>query len=158
MVVCEGLGFTLANVSGVADIKPRAGNVKNGSDDDDDDDDGNESSAREEAEIAKEMLVRETCLAFLKKHDIPAPTEILRPTSPPKFRAKRVIHSGRLETENREIEQKKIELAEYNRAMTVLREQARKKAVTAGQRVFAALTGGGSIDAGELDGSGEESD
>lgn len=97
--------------------------------------------AMENAEIRKEVLVRERVMDLCKEKGIEPPQEISTPVKPVHLKGHRVLENGTLETEKRERVRMRMELAEFNQAARVLRKQAKKIAMEAGLRVYAEMTG-----------------
>ena len=97
--------------------------------------------AMENAEIRKEVLVRERVMDLCREKGIELPPEISTPAKPVHLKGHRVLENGTLETEKRERVRMRMELAEFNQAARVLRKQAKQIAMEAGLRVYAEMTG-----------------
>lgn len=97
--------------------------------------------AIENAEIQKEMLVRQRTLEYCVERNFEPPIELQAPPKPVNVRGQRILEDGTLETAKRERVRMRMELAEFNKAAKVLRAQAKWKAMEAGLRVHAELTG-----------------
>lgn len=97
--------------------------------------------AIEAAQIQKELLVRAKAKAYCESKGIKVPPELATEYKPIKLAGRRILEDGTLETEKQERVRKRLELAEYNKAAKVLRQQAKAEAIEAGLRVFAELTG-----------------
>lgn len=97
--------------------------------------------AIEHAEIQKEMLVRQRTLEYCIERNIEPPIELQAPPKPINVRGQRILGDGTLETAKQERVRMRMELAEFNKAAKVLRGQAKRKAMEAGLRVHAELTG-----------------
>jgi len=93
--------------------------------------------------IAQETLVREACIAHLQKShpDAPIPPILKTAYKPTNTRGARILESGALETAKQERVRARVELAEFNKYMKVLRRQAKQKAIEAGLRKHAEATG-----------------
>jgi Small acidic protein family len=96
--------------------------------------------AIEAAQIQKELLVRSKAKEHCVSNGIPVPPELAVEYKPIKLTGRRILEDGTLETEKQERVRKRLELAEYNKAAKVLRQQAKAEAIEAGLRVFAELT------------------
>lgn len=97
--------------------------------------------AIEAAQIRQELLVRKTAVEHCKQNGIEVPAELQGEYKPIKLNGRRILENGQIETEKQERVRKRLELAEYNKAAKVLRQQAKAAAVEAGLRKFAELTG-----------------
>ncbi len=97
--------------------------------------------AIEAAQIQKELLVRTKAKEYCESNGIDVPPELAAEYKPIRLAGKRILEDGTLETEKQERVRKRLELAEYNKAAKVLRQQAKAEAIEAGLRVFAKLTG-----------------
>ena len=97
--------------------------------------------AIENAEIQKEMLVRQRALEYCTERNIEHPVALKASPKPVNVRGQRVLEDGTLETAKRERVRMRMELAEFNKAARVLRGQAKRMAMEAGLRVHAELTG-----------------
>lgn len=111
--------------------------------------------------IAQETLVREACIAYLHTHhpDAPLPPILKTAYKPINARGARILENGGLETAKQERVRARVELAEFNRYMKVLRRQAKQKAIEAGLRKYAEATGRIAVvrkkEEGEREGEGE---
>jgi Small acidic protein family len=108
--------------------------------------------AIEAAQIQKELLVRAKAKEYCESNGFEVPPELATEYKPIKLSGKRILEDGTLETEKQERVRKRLELAEYNKAAKVLRQQAKAEAIEAGLRVFAELTGKKPIDSNEANG------
>lgn len=108
--------------------------------------------AIEAAQIQKELLVRAKAKEHCEKNNIPIPPELVVEYKPIKLSGRRILEDGSIETEKQERVRKRLELAEYNKAAKVLRQQAKAEAIEAGLRIFAQLTGKQAIDAQDVPG------
>lgn len=97
--------------------------------------------AIEAAQIQKELLVRLKAREHCESKGIEVPPELAAEYKPIRLAGRRILEDGTLETEKQERVRKRLELAEYNKAAKVLRQQAKAEAIEAGLRVFAELTG-----------------
>jgi hypothetical protein len=97
--------------------------------------------AIEAAQIQKELLVRAKAKEYCESKGVEVPPELAADYKPIRLAGRRILEDGTLETEKQERVRKRLELAEYNRAAKVLRQQAKAEAIEAGLRVFAELTG-----------------
>jgi len=97
--------------------------------------------AIEAAQIQKELLVRAKAKEHCESKGIEVPPELAAEYKPIKLAGRRILEDGTLETEKQERVRKRLELAEYNKAAKVLRQQAKAEATEAGLRLFAKLTG-----------------
>jgi len=107
--------------------------------------------------IAQETLVREACIAHLHKTspDTPIPPILKTAYKPTNTRGARILESGALETAKQERVRARVELAEFNKYMKVLRRQAKQKAIEAGLRKHAEATGRVAVVRGEDEGGRE---
>ena len=97
--------------------------------------------AIENAEIQKEMLVRQRTLDYCIERSLEPSIELKAPPKPVNVRGQRILEDGTLETAKQERVRMRMELAEFNKAARVLRAQAKRTAIEAGLRVHAELTG-----------------
>ena len=97
--------------------------------------------AIEHAEIEKEMLVRQRALDFSKAQGIDVPAILYTGTRAVNVRSQRFLENGTIETAKQERVRARVELAEFNTQMRVLRRQAKETATYAGLRKHAELTG-----------------
>lgn len=107
--------------------------------------------------IAQQTLVREACIAHLHKTspDAPLPPILKTAYKPLNARGARILERGALETAKQERVRARVELAEFNKYMKVLRRQAKQKAVEAGLRKYAEATGRVEVVRGEEEGGRE---
>lgn len=97
--------------------------------------------AIDNAQVRKELLVRQRALDhYVRKGEDP-PAVLLTPPDPLNVRGRRILENGALETAKQERVRRRMEISEYNTAARVLRKQAKKVAVEAGLRIHAELTG-----------------
>jgi hypothetical protein len=92
--------------------------------------------ALEAAQIEKEKLVRAKAREHCEQNGLLVPPELAAEYKPIKLVGKRILADGSIETEKQERVRKRLELAEYNKAAKVLRQQAKAEAIEAGLRVF----------------------
>ncbi|KAI9704407.1 MAG: hypothetical protein M1836_007270 [Candelina mexicana] len=97
--------------------------------------------ALDQAQIKKEMLVRQKALEHCEANSIEPPEVLKMPYKFKKIETHRTLENGELETAKQERVRKRMELVEYNKAAKVLRKQAKEVAMEAGLRKFAQLTG-----------------
>ena len=97
--------------------------------------------ALDNADIAKEMLVRERAIAYYTSRDLPVPDVLKTPYKPVSEPGSRILENGTLETAKQERVRTRMELAEFNKVMKVLRRQAKQTALEAGLRKHAEVTG-----------------
>ena len=114
--------------------------------------------ALEYAEVRKEMLVRQRALDYHEKKGLEAPAILRTEAKPTSIRGQRILENGSLETAKQERVRARMELAEFNARMRVLRRQAKEAAIYAGLRKHAEVTGriefhdfSGADDAAEVD-------
>ncbi|KAL8790547.1 MAG: hypothetical protein Q9213_000569 [Squamulea squamosa] len=97
--------------------------------------------AIDNAQIQKEMLVRQRTLDRLEVKGIAPPDELKTGGKAKNIPGMRVLENGATETAKQERVRARVELAEFNNASKVLRRQAKQCAIEAGLRKHAALTG-----------------
>lgn len=97
--------------------------------------------AIEAARIQKELLVRKKAKEYCEANGIEVPPELAAEYKPIRLSGRRMLEDGTIETEKQERVRKRLELAEYNKAAKILRQQAKAEAIEAGLRLFAELTG-----------------
>ena len=97
--------------------------------------------AIDNAEIRKEMLVRQRALDHCNEKNIEVPSELKTPYKPINAKGQRILDNGTLETAKQERVRARMELAEFNTQMRILRKQAKEAAIYAGLRKHAELTG-----------------
>ena len=97
--------------------------------------------AVDNAEIRKEMLVRDHVIEFFKEKREDVPVILLTPSKPLNVKGHRILENGKLETAKQERVRARMELTEFNTQMKVLRRQAKDAAVYAGLKKHAELTG-----------------
>ena len=97
--------------------------------------------ALDNAEIRKEMLVRQRALDHYKEIGIEAPPELSTPLKPLNVRGQRILENGMIETSKQERVRARMELTEFNAQMRILRKQAKDAAIYAGLRMHAELLG-----------------
>jgi Small acidic protein family len=114
--------------------------------------------AIEAAQIQKELLVRAKAKEHCESKGIEVPPELAAEYKPIRLAGRRILEDGTLETEKQERVRKRLELAEYNKAAKVLRQQAKAEATEAGLRLFAELTGKKISDTNEVPPSQVEGD
>ena len=97
--------------------------------------------AIDNAQAQKEILVRERTIEYLKERVEEVPSILLTPLKPLNVKGHRILDNGKLETAKQERVRARMELAEFNLQMKVLRRQAKEVAVYAGLKKYAILTG-----------------
>ncbi len=97
--------------------------------------------AIDNAEIRKEMLVRQRALDYCHEKNIEVPPVLRTPYKPINARGQRILENGTLETAKQERVRARMELAEFNTQMRILRKQAKEAAIYAGLRKHAELIG-----------------
>ena len=97
--------------------------------------------AIESAEIQKEMLVRQRALDHHQEKDIEAPPILRTASKPVNIKGSRILENGTLETAKQERLQARVDLAEFNAQMRILRKQAKEAAIYAGLQKHAELMG-----------------
>lgn len=97
--------------------------------------------AIENAEMRKEMLVREQAMAHFRAQSADAPAILGTSLKPVNVKGHRILENGMLETSKRERVRTRVELTEFNIQMKVLRKQAKDAAIYAGLKVHAELSG-----------------
>lgn len=97
--------------------------------------------AIDNAEIRKEMLMRQRAVDFYREKDVEVPQVLTTPYKPVNVKGQRILDNGRLETAKQERVRSRLELAEFNTQMRVLRKQAKDAAIYAGLRKHAELMG-----------------
>lgn len=97
--------------------------------------------AIDNANIRKEMLVRQRALDYYQEKDMEAPAVLKTPYKPVNVKGQRILDNGVFETAKQERVRSRMELAEFNTQMRILRKQAKDAAIYAGLRKHAELTG-----------------
>lgn len=97
--------------------------------------------AIDNAQIQKELLVRQRAVDGLKARGIEPPKELMTSAKAKNIPGMRVLENGAVETAKQERVRARLELAEFNQASKVLRRQAKQCAIEAGLRKHAELTG-----------------
>ena len=97
--------------------------------------------AIEYAEVERELLVRRRTFDHCKEQGIEAPLILHTEARPTSVRGQRILEHGTLETAKQERVRTRMELAEFNTRMRVLRRQAKAAAIYAGLRKHAEVTG-----------------
>ena len=97
--------------------------------------------AIERAEVGKEMLVRQRALSHYNEKEGDAPAVLHTGTRAVNVKGQRILENGILETAKQERVRTRIELAEFNNQMRVLRRQAKETATYAGLRKYAEVVG-----------------
>ena len=97
--------------------------------------------AIDNAEIRKEMLVRQRALDYYADKNMEIPPELRTPYKPINVKGHRILENGTLETAKQERVRARMELAEFNTQMRILRRQAKDAAIYAGLRKHAELMG-----------------
>lgn len=97
--------------------------------------------AMDNAQIRKETLVRQHALDYFQDKDTEPPAILKTPYKPVNVKGQRILDNGLFETAKQERVRARMELAEFNTQMRVLRKQAKDAAIYAGLRKHAELTG-----------------
>lgn len=97
--------------------------------------------AIEHAEVEKELLVRQHALDYYEGKGLEAPAILRTKTRPVNVKGQRILENGTLETAKQERVRARVELAEFNTRMRILRRQAKEAAIYAGLRKYAEATG-----------------
>ena len=97
--------------------------------------------ALDNAQVEKEKLVRERAIAHYKDKGLEVPEVLKTAYKPVNTPGSRILENGTLETAKQERVRARVELAEYNTFMKVLRKQAKQTALEAGLRKHAEVTG-----------------
>ena len=97
--------------------------------------------AIDSAEIRKEMLVRQRALEYYNEKNTGIPSDLTTSYKQINAKGQRILENGTLETAKQERVRARLELAEFNSQMRVLRKQAKEAAIFAGLRKHAELTG-----------------
>lgn len=97
--------------------------------------------AIDNAEISKEILVRQRAIDYYKEKGLEVPALLETPPKPLNVKGQRILDNGLFETAKQERVRARMELAEFNTQMRVLRKQAKDAAIYAGLRKHAELTG-----------------
>ena len=97
--------------------------------------------AIDNAEIRKEMLVRQRALDYYADNDMEIPLDLRTIYKPINIKGHRILENGTLETAKQERVRARMDLAEFNTQMRILRRQAKDAAIYAGLRKHAELMG-----------------
>ena len=97
--------------------------------------------AIDNAQIRKEMLIRERAMQYCKEKDMAIPPVLETPYKPVNTKGQRILENGLLEMAKQERIRARMELTEFNTQMKVLRKQAKEAAIYAGLRKHADLLG-----------------
>lgn len=97
--------------------------------------------AIDNAEIRKEMLVRQRALDYCEDKQMEIPPDLRTPYKPINVKGQRILENGTLETAKQDRVRARMDLAEFNTQMRVLRRQAKEAAIHAGLRRHAELIG-----------------
>lgn len=97
--------------------------------------------AIEHAEIEKEVLVRQHALQACQDRGLEVPAILRTDTRPNNSKGQRILENGTIESAKQERVRARMELADFNARMRVLRRQAKEIAIYAGLRKHAELTG-----------------
>lgn len=97
--------------------------------------------AIDDAEVRKELLVRQRALDHYINNNEDPPSILLTPPKPLNVKGQRILENGTLESAKQERVRTRMELTEYNTAAKVLRKQAKQFAMEAGLRKHAEVTG-----------------
>lgn len=96
--------------------------------------------AIDNAEIRKEMLVRQRAIDYYYEKAVEVPDVLKTPCKPINVKGQRILDNGRFETAKQERVRARLDLAEFNAQMRILRKQAKDAAIYAGLRKHAELT------------------
>ncbi|KAI9888312.1 MAG: hypothetical protein M1814_000587 [Vezdaea aestivalis] len=88
-------------------------------------------------ELEKEKHVRERALEYLTEHGMTHPPQLLTELHPKSKTGKLVLPNGLLETDKQLRIRARVELAEFNKFMKVLRAQAKEQSIYAGLKKYA---------------------
>lgn len=97
--------------------------------------------AIDNAEIRKETLVRQRALEYYHEKGLEAPALLKTPYKPINVKGSRILDNGTFETAKQERVRARLDLAEFNTQMRVLRKQAKDAAIYAGLQKHAELLG-----------------
>ncbi|KAL8829890.1 MAG: hypothetical protein Q9170_005975 [Blastenia crenularia] len=97
--------------------------------------------ALDNAQVQKEMLVRQRAVDYLHANKVEPPLELKTNDKAVNVRGVRVLENGATETAKQERIRARLDLAEFNQASRVLRKQAKQCAIEAGLRKHAELAG-----------------
>ncbi|KAL2046046.1 hypothetical protein N7G274_001493 [Stereocaulon virgatum] len=97
--------------------------------------------AMDNAEIQKESLVRQRTIDYYKKKGMDTPPILKTALKPVITKGQRILENGLFETAKQERARARIDLAEFNTQMRVLRKQAKDASIHAGLRKYAEVTG-----------------
>ena len=97
--------------------------------------------ALERAETEKEMLVRQRTMEHLERNGFQLPAVLQSDAKPVNLKGRRILENGVLETAKQERVRSRVDLAEFNDRMRVLRRQAKEAAIYAGLRKHAEVSG-----------------
>ena len=93
------------------------------------------------AEIRKEMVVRQRAHDHCNENNIEIPPVLRTAYKPINAKGQRILENGTLETAKQERVRARMDLAEFNTQMRILRKQAKDAAIHAGLQKHAELTG-----------------
>lgn len=91
--------------------------------------------------IAQETLVRDRAIAYYEDLSVPIPPILKTSYKPVNNKGSRILENGTLETAKQERVRQRVDLADFNKNMKVLRRQAKSQAIEAGLRKHAEVTG-----------------
>ena len=97
--------------------------------------------AIDNAEVRKELLIRDRAIQYLKEKGEVVPPVLLSPSKPLNVKGHRILDNGKLETSKQERVRSRMELTEFNMQMKILRRQAKDAAIYAGLKKHAELMG-----------------
>ena len=97
--------------------------------------------AIDNAEIRKEMLVRQRAIDYYEEKGLEVPAILNTPYKPLNVKGQRILENGKFETSKQERVRARLDLTEFNNQMRVLRKQAKEAAIYAGLRKHAELMG-----------------
>ena len=96
--------------------------------------------AIDNAEIQKESLIRQRAIDYYKEKDMETPPILETALKPVITKGQRILENGLFETAKQERVRARIDLAEFNTQMRVLRKQAKDASIHAGLRKYAEVT------------------
>ena len=97
--------------------------------------------AMERADVEKEMVVRRFAIEQLERKGADPPAILLSEAKPINVKGQRILENGVLETAKQERVRSRMDLADFNEHMRVLRRQAKEVAIYAGLRKHAEVSG-----------------
>jgi hypothetical protein len=97
--------------------------------------------ALENAQVKKELLVREAAIKHCEENGIEVDPVLRTPGKPQNVKGQRTMPDGQLETAKQERVRSRVELTEFNRWAKILRRQAKEQSIEAGIRIYLELMG-----------------